>query len=72
MTKPLSIPRPAFELLQLDVLDALTDLFALDAPGVSATIGIAYVAAVHDGQPQPLPIADIDEDSPQLRSEFDP
>lgn len=72
MTKPLSIPRPAFKPLQLDPLDALTDLFALDAPGVSATVAITSVADVHDGQPRPLPIADIDEDSTQPRSEFAP
>ena len=72
MTKPLSTPRPAFKPLQLDPLDALTDLFALEAPSVSATVAITPVAAVHDGQPRQLPIGDIDEDPAQPRSEFDP
>ena len=73
MTKPtMSTSRPAFKPLQLDPLDALTDLFALDAPGVSAAVAITPVAAVHDGQPRQLPIGDIDEDPAQPRSEFEP
>ena len=74
MTKPLSLPKPAFKPLQLDPLDALTDLFALDAPSASAsaTVAITPVAAVHDGQPRQLPMKDIDEDPAQPRSEFDP
>ena len=72
MTKPLSTPKPAFKPLQLDPLDALTDLFALEAPGAGATVAVTSVAAVYDGTPRQLPIADIDEDPTQPRSEFDP
>ena len=70
MTKPV-FTRPQFKPLQLDPLDALTDLFALEAPGASATLAITPAAAAHDGHPRQLPIQDIDEDPAQPRSEFD-
>ena len=76
MTQPtLSTPRPAFKPLQLEPLDALTDLFSLEASSLSATVSAKVastpVAAVQDGQPRRLPIQDIDEDPAQPRSEFD-